>query len=386
MAENSFGKLILVQLKEIIKIPLLSVSLIFVILAALLIGFIFSAGVVNDIPTAIVDLDNTSLSRTVTQEINSSTNFNVSYVLQDYPTLIKLLNQGKIKSGIVIPPGFSSQISSLKGSDVLLLTDGTNYIVSSTALTRALEVLKTVNAGISIKAMEGKGLLPIEASNLAQLIQLEQDLLFNPNASYSNYLTYGIVGIGAFSLLMGSFGVVFAKRFEKTSGLDIKEIIAILLVLSLIAILWLNVTYIITTNFFKLPMAGSRFDFFILTIFYGILAAGFGLLLFLIASDEVKVFQASTFFATPLFFITGYSWPIYNMPVYLQFLSYLCPISPFILGARAVLVMGADLSTIIKYVWWMIGLIALYLPLGLLCYSFKYLRKKSYSSQAVSSN
>lgn len=364
MEKSTFSQLIKRELKGLPKNQTLFGNSALLLLVVLLIGFLYAAGAVDRIPTALLDLDNSSTSRTVIRQFQENDKFYIEQV-QNYPELQALFKKGSIKAALVIPPGFSRDIKGQKGAEILLLVDGSNYIIANTAYAKANEMLLTINGGISIKTLEGKGLLPFEAENVAQLVGFEEQLLYNSQNNYSYYLTYGILGAGAFSLLMSAIGVTFARRYRAQ---NIKETAAGLLVFSAVAVAALNMAYLAAITVFKLPSRAGYGYFFGLTVFYGMLIACYGLLLATVAKEEVRAMQFSVFFVTPLFFVTGYTWPAQQIPFYLLPLHYLCPMSPFVNGVRAVLVMGAGWAGAAKYYSWLLAQLLFYLPLSLWLY------------------
>ncbi|NMA15486.1 MAG: ABC transporter permease, partial [Clostridia bacterium] len=277
------------------------------------------------------------------------------------------VNKGEAAVGLVLPPGLSEDFKRQRGAEVLLIINGTNYIVANTAYAKASEILQTLNAGIAIKTLEGKGFLSQEAQKTVQAIKLEQKILYNPDYNYAYYLTYGVLGVGVFSLLMSAISVTLSRQ-GKSKGFTASELAAKLIVYGGFACIMTNVIFRLAQVIFKLPAKGFLGGFFGLTFFYGYLIVLFALLLWVVAVDEVRIFQAGVFFATPLFFITGYTWPLDSIPWFMHFLYWLCPFTPFLNGVRASLVMGAGYQVVFKYMLWELALIAVYLPIVWLVY------------------
>jgi ABC-2 type transport system permease protein len=369
---HSIFSLIKKEIRSIPKNSVLIFNFCCIVLLVLLIGFIYQKGVLSQIPAAIVDLDQTSTSRGIVQAFAENEKFTVR-TAGDYAEVFKSVNEGPATMGIVIPPGLSQEIQRGGAGELLLVINGTNYIVANTAYAKANEILQTINGGISLKVLEGKGFLPGEAEKMVQTVQLEQKILYNPEYNYSYYLTYGIISVGIFSLLMTSIALTLCRQQNKDTGLfSGKQLAVKFMVYGLLAGFITSFIIWMASFIFHLPFRGIYKEYFSLTMPYGFLVAIFALLLLAVAAGEIRIFQASVFFATPLFFVTGFTWPLQSIPEYMRFLYYLCPLTPFVNGIRACLVMGAETSVVSKYIIWQLLLAGLYVPLAWIVYCVRF--------------
>jgi len=337
-------------------------SSILLIVVVFLVGYIYIFATVDQISTAILDMDHQSTSQTITRQFIENEKFDVQYQVNDTGSLQDLIKDKKVDIGFVIPPGLSDDIKRQKGADVLLMVDGTNYIIANSASAKAMEIVETMNVGISIQTLQGKGMVPYQANNMARTIQLEKNTLFNPTNNYSYYLTFGLLGAAAFSFLMSSSGISFIRHLQD-GAVTKKRVAALMAVFTGIATLAINGMYLIGIGFFHLPNNGNYLDVFVLTILYSLLIVTFGFFLAMFLKDEVKILQATVFVVTPLFFITGFSWPISQIPEILKPLTWLTPMSPFLHGVRSTLIMGGDLQYILKDLEWLGALVIGFVPL-----------------------
>lgn len=369
MQGESFSQLIKTELRQLPKNGILIFNVCCLVVLAFLIGYIYDMGVLSQIPTAILDLDHTSKSELIAKQFAESDKFDVNRV-SDYPRLKSDIKEGKATVGVVIPPGFSRDLRYQNGAEVLFVIDGTNYIVANTAFAKGNEILQTVNGGISLEILKGKGMLPAEAKKVVQPIVLGQKILYNENYNYAYYLSYGVCSAGIFSLLMTSMAITMSRQRDK-KRFGGKELTAKIIVFGLFACIVTNIVFFLLQVAFKLPARGNFLNFFGLTFVYGFLIAAFALLLFTAAVTPLRIFQLTVFFATPLFFVTGYTWPLQSMPEILKPLYYLCPMTPFLNGARAALVMGADWTVALRYTVWQLIQVVIYLPAALVFYRWR---------------
>ncbi|ATW25960.1 ABC transporter permease [Candidatus Formimonas warabiya] len=366
MEEPSFFRLMRKEFSSLPRNKMLILNACFMVALVFLIGFLYRAGALKSIPLVVADLDQSSTSRIISQGFSESEKFTVTQV-SDYPAALEMIKEGKAIAGLVIPEDLSADIKNQKGTELLLIIDGTNYIAANTAYAKASEILQTLNAGIALETLQGKGFLPDEAQATVQRVILEQKILYNPDYNYAYYLSYGVFSAGIFSLAMSAIALTLCRQ-KRTHHFSLGELGAKIITYGVFASVVTNIIFRLAEMVFKLPARGSLGSFFALTLPYGLLIAVFALMLFSLAREEVRIFQAAVFFATPLFFVTGYTWPFQSIPDLLRPVYYLNPLTPFLNGARACLVMGADWGVLAKYVVWQLGLVTLYLPCAFLFY------------------
>lgn len=371
MSERSFGRLILEEFPQFKKYNMFIVNLILTVLIVFIIGSIYAAGVVNDVNTVVLDMDHTSASQTIIRHFNDHERFKIIGEVNSYAELQQVLAADKAEIALVFPPNMYQEIKKGKGSDMLMIIDQSNYIIANSAYAKAYEILQTINGGISIKLMNAKGLTPYEATTTASSLLVEHKYLYNQN-NYSFYLSYGILAAGIFSLLMSSIGITLTQNYKREAKYTLKELLAKVVFFSLITTLAINNAFLLIAYFYHLPLAGTYLGFFLISVFYALLISIFGVMLFVLVGHESRILQASSFFATVLFFATGFTWPYKAIPIYLKPIYFLCPFTPFLNGLRANLVMGLGLNYTGKYLIWLIAQTAIYLPLAFILYIKKH--------------
>ncbi|MEL7564763.1 MAG: ABC transporter permease [Dehalobacterium sp.] len=343
----------------------------FLLLLVLFIGSVYQKGVLRQMDLMVVDLDQTSTSRLVTRQFAESEKFRVSFA-GGYGAATEALKKGHAVAAVVIPAGLTEAVKSKQGGEILLLVDGTNYIIANSVYSKANEILLSINGGIALKTLAGLGFLPDEAAQTVQSLNLEQKILFNPSYNYSYYLSYGLCGAGIFSLAMSAFALSLLRSTQE-KRIFLKELAAKTTVFCLFIFAVINLLFFLLHMVFGLPAAGSLAIFFPLTMGYSLLIAAFGIILLCIVRRAEQIFQLGIFFATTLFFTTGYTWPFQSVPEIMKPLYFINPLTPFVNGVRACLVMGAGWDVMGRYILWQLALSAVYLSVGfLLSYRRRY--------------
>ncbi|MGE5678064.1 MAG: ABC transporter permease, partial [Pseudomonadota bacterium] len=198
---------------------LIIVLFIIPIAANLLIGWVFQSSVIRHIPMAIVDYDRSSLSRTIIQNFSESDTFSVEYMLQDEDTLKRLLEEEKVKVGMVIPGNFSQDVTMLRSPNVLMIYDGSSMPVASTAKSKASEILMTLKTGAAMKLIGGKLSLPPDvAKKTALTIIFKNRFIYNPAKSYA-YTLNPVLGAAAVQSAIVLMGAVCIRKEKLSEGL-----------------------------------------------------------------------------------------------------------------------------------------------------------------------
>ena len=148
----------------------------------------FSKGEVRDLPVAVVDEDNTPLSRRAVSMFDASSELAICYELQNTREAEQMLRGGEIYAVLLIPRNFQSDILALRGTSIELYNSGANLSSNGLISRGVMEVTRTLSAATTIRIVEQQGAPLGEALAAAEPIRLAQHALFNPWLNYGYYL------------------------------------------------------------------------------------------------------------------------------------------------------------------------------------------------------
>lgn len=326
------------------------VSLFFVFVIVFLIGGIYVKGTTDGIPIAILDMDNTSGSRAIVEFLEEEPRLSVVNKSRSHAEFQNDIKNGYIEAGVIIPSGFYKNINTGNETDIMVMLNQRNYIVGNSASSKLFEILETANAGLSRKILLAKGINSESVLKIARPISSITEVRYNPSSHYGFYLDYGVLGIAIFSVLMLSTALMLKNRRIKGE----KNTIFTFMACGFWAFFALLTAFPLMSNVFDLPFANNSYiPFILISIPYSILIVEFGLI-FSYFPSRIHILQASGFFATPLFFITGFTWPEYCIPNSLKWIYFASPLSPYLNGVRAFLTMDTGWLRISHYLSWLI--------------------------------
>ena len=141
------------------KKSIISLSLVHIIIL-IFVCSVFSKIYIENIPFGIADMDNSSLSRTIIQQLKNSPGLNISYYADSQAELEEAIKEKKVNGGIVIPKDFNKDAVRMKSPSLALLIDETNMVVGSNIYAYGNTVIGTVNAGFQLNVFQGKNMLP----------------------------------------------------------------------------------------------------------------------------------------------------------------------------------------------------------------------------------
>ena len=181
-----------VVLRELKRIwhfkPYLLILTILPLLSILLFIAIFSKGMPSDLPIAVVDNDNTPLSRKVINMIEASPETAVRYKVTSTHEGERLIRQGAAGAMVIIPANFERDILGMTPTSVGVYISGAN-ILENGLISKGLQTtIATFSTGLKIQILSKQGISENQAIAQAMPIRLDRHILFNPYTNYSYYL------------------------------------------------------------------------------------------------------------------------------------------------------------------------------------------------------
>jgi ABC-2 type transport system permease protein len=177
---------------------------------------------------------------------------------------------------------------------------------------------------------------------------------FNPDLHSRNYFVPGVIAniIMIVTLMLTALSIVREKEIGTMEQLMVTPVRPIELMLgktlpfALVGLLDVVLVTVVALLVFHIPLHGS----FLLLLFCAVLflmtSLGAGLFLSTVSQTQQQAMMASFFFSTPAFMLSGFAFPIRNMPLAVQYLTYLNPIRYFIEIVRGIFLKGAGVDVL----------------------------------------
>ncbi len=382
--------------KEIIKIAIMRMKNVAIIIGlpvffTCLFCVVFSKVFVEQIPFGVLDLDNSSTSRTVIRQFEDHPGFKIVYHAQSNDELNEKIKTEKIAAAIIIPKNFGKDVQEMKAPKTILLIDETNIVVGNNALSFGSAILNTLNAKIQLNVLEGNNMIPYLAQQSVGSLSFTERILYDPQLSYGKYLIYGLIAV----LIQQSYLAVLTPiliteksnivkmKLRSKQGIKKLGFFSLRIILcSLCAYIGAAVSLYCAGKYFNMPLRGTLVNYFkLITVFIiDLTAVGF---LFSIIFNKIGDFnRLSMCLSVPTFLTAGYSWPEYMMPTgFSHIVKAIWPIIYVAEPLRAISLKASGTNVILPYINGGIHYALFWLPVGVLLYVikivvFKYIYKK----------
>ncbi|WP_276483828.1 ABC transporter permease [Paraflavitalea pollutisoli] len=331
---------------------LLLTLLIAPLLYAFFYGSIYTYKEEEGVQLAIVDDDRTSLSRLLAQQIGYA-QVTAVFMVPTIEDAKEAMYQGQCQGFLYIEKGLEQRVKTLRQAHVVVALNAARFLPSSDLLLSINQTCLTIGAGVRLQYLQkSEGMNTGASMQEVMPVNLDYRPLFNSRSSYGAFLLPGLLAlILQQTLLIGLSASVSAERkknrvgtwmatarYSLSAALWGKGLFYILLY-AVYAYFFMTVNY----TLLELPMRGNgwhltgAFALFILTLIP--MAQWIGSLF----KDPLLNVQFMAFSTYPFFLITGYTFPLQNIPQPLQWLSALLPTTPFINMYQSIVQAGGTL-------------------------------------------
>jgi ABC-2 type transport system permease protein len=317
------------------------------ILQLVMLGYAATTDVKN-IPLVVVDEDHTSESRDLITRFASSSNFVVVDSLPNVTGIDAYLDQGKAWMAIVIPLDYGAQVREGRPSTIQVVADGTDANSTNVALGYAGRLV--TGYARELVARSGRG-------SAEPLIGAEIRVWFNPQLESRHFMIPGILALVLLVVTtnLSSMAIVREKEIGTLEQLNVTpiarwELIAgKLLPYALLGMVDVLIVVAVAVGWFEVPLRGSLALLLVLCLVYLLTTLGLGLFVSTISSTQQQAMMTSSFFfLIPMVFLSGFVFPIENMPAVIQPVTYLIPLRYFLEILRGIFLKGVGLEVLWK--------------------------------------
>lgn len=319
---------------------------------------IFGYAVTLDVDTARIawmDMDNTPESRALLARFEGSGHFDVVKQAWSEQDVQNILDHGEAHAVVRVLPNFARDLARGRSTEVQVLVDGTNSNTASLVSAYASQVIGEFSADEAPhpKGVGATAVVLGSTPGAAGLVTARPRVWFNPDLRSRNYFVPGVAAniLMMITLMLTGQAIIREKEIGTMEQLMVTPMRPIELMLgktlpfALVGIIDMIIITVAALVIFQVPFRGN----FLLLLFCAILflmtSLGAGLFLSTISHTQQQANMMSFFFTTPAFMLSGFTFPIRNMPVVVQYLTYLNPLRYFMEIVRGVFLkgVGADI-------------------------------------------
>ncbi|MCP4663688.1 MAG: ABC transporter permease [bacterium] len=333
---------------------------------------------VDHVALGVQDRDRSPASRELIASFVTTDRFDLKAELETDAAIERAIEEARVQVVLVIPVGFGTDLAAGRRAAVQLLLDGTDSTSATTILGYATGVVAAVNARLRVARLRNAGV----ESALAAAIDYQPRVWYNPELNSSYFLVPGLIGFIMMitAVLSTALSVVREKERGTLEQLRVAPLatIEILLgkILPYLVISLLAMTLILTAAriLFGVVVKGSYVDLFLVTLLFLLGAIGWGLLISTLVDSQAIAFQIGVMTALlPTLLLSGFIFPIRNMPWVLQLVTHIVPARYYLVTLRGIILKGSDLGPY----WDQVGSLLLYTLVVITLASVRFARREA---------
>jgi ABC-2 type transport system permease protein len=306
---------------------------------------------VRDVPVVVADGDRSSLSRELVARFDASANFTVIDTVNTVADIDDYLERGRAWLALSIPAGYEGAVRNGVPVKVQVIADGTDSNSTTVALGYATSLIGAYGEelALSAPAPSERGESRGEPKGLDARIRV----WFNPQLESRHFMIPGVLALILLVITanLASMAIVREKELGTLEQLNVTPlrrwelIVGKLLPYGLIGLVDVLLVVAVAVLWFEIPLRGSFLLLFAMSVLYVIATLALGLFISTISDTQQQAMMTATFFfITPMIYLSGFIFPIENMPPIIQPVTYLIPLTYFLIMVRGIFLKGIGLD------------------------------------------
>ena len=298
---------------------------------------------VRDVTTAVYDLDNSSASRELVARFVESGYFDVVAYATGPDDVRQLIDRGDVRVVLQMNSGFEADLRAGRTAELQLIVDGTDSNTAGIVLDYSAKITGEYSQAILASRLGRLG-----GSTAPEAVRLETRAWFNENLESRNFYVPGVIAliVMLITLMLTSMAVVREKEIGTMEQIMVTPITATEFILgktipfALIGLVDVLLITVLGVFWFGVPIRGSLLMLFFATLLYLMNTLGVGLLISTASETQQQAMMSAFFFYFPAVLLSGFMFPIANMPQVIQWLTYLNPLRYFLVIVRGIFLKG----------------------------------------------
>ena len=348
-----FERLYRMLVKEFIQVlrnpRMRAVLFVMPVAQVIIIGYAVNTDV-RHVPMAVYDLDRSPATRDLIARFEGSGCFDVIRRISSEPEIQEVLDSGEAKAVLRLNRGFAETLSGGGSAQAQFLLDGSDSNTASVALTYAARISAEFNQSHLEQRFSRTAGVRLDAEPIA----LVSRAWFNANLDSRNFFVPGVLAmlVAVLTIILSSMSIVREREIGTMEQIMVTPIGRLEFILgktipfAIIGLVDVALIALIAVFWFRVPMLGFPPILFLGTALYLLSTLGVGLFISTVSSTQQQAMMTAFFFMLPAFMLSGFVYPIANMPKVVQLLTYLNPLRYYLVIIRGVFLKGLDLQVL----------------------------------------
>jgi ABC-2 type transport system permease protein len=309
---------------------------------------------VSNVPIVVVDADRSAASQDLVSRFGAVSTFTIVDVVASVRQVDSYLESGRAWMALSIPAGYGADLGTGRPATVQVLADGSDASSTNIAIGYASNLI----AGYAQDLVERQGAARGSATGQAPGaggIDPRVRVWFNPTIESRYFMLPGIFAL-LLLVVTSNLSAMAIVREREVGTLEqlnvtplgrVQLIAGKLLPYGVIGIIDATIVLAVIIFWFEVPLRGSFWLLVGMSWVYLLTTLGLGLFVSTISRTQQQAMMTLTFFfMTPMMYLSGFIFPIENMPAWIQPVTYLIPLRYFVVVLRGIFLKGVGLETL----------------------------------------
>ncbi len=316
---------------------------------------------VNNVHTAVFDQDKTVDSRNFIEKFSASGYFSIDDYVDNYRQATNLINKGDVLWVLVIPKDFGKKLARNETAKVQAIFDGSDGNTTGIAVGYLNGVVTSYSKNILVEQMNRRGMRAAVVGNVSPVLRV----WYNPDLKTRNFMVPGIIGLllTVITTVLMAMAIVKERELGTLEQIIVTPIKPLQLILGkiipfiLLGFIDILIVMAVMVFWFDIGIKGDFFYLIFASFIYILSSLGLGLFISTVSKTQQQAMMVAMFgILLPMNFLSGFAFPIENMPSWIQPITYLIPLRYYITIIRGVILKGDGLFQLLPETFALLGI------------------------------
>ena len=321
------------------------------LLYGILLGYVYSKGKVTDLPIIVVDEDRSEMSSKAIQMFEDNEILNISALLYDQNNLSQIAIEKEATCVVIIPKGFEKMVLTKKYPEVVTIVNASNVLTANYASSALQICLGTLKVGVQMETLRKQGTPENLLNSHYEPFKTTFIKKYNRSTNYMYFLWPGVLAAVLQQVLLLGLALTFAAEFEHGTFKKLVQkcpslfkLICVKIIPYMIMSFGLWIMYWLFTLWFRIPLYDKLFPLTIIAGIFILVVSFMGILVSIMVPSQLKATEILMVVATPSFILSGFTWPLSQMPVWVQGVANVIPLTHFLKAFRILIIEDGTFS------------------------------------------
>lgn len=327
----------------------------------ILLGYVYQKGKVTDLPIIIVDHDRSAMSTKAMEMMQDNEVLSIAAIRFDETDLTRLTIEKEAACVVIFPKDFEKDVLTKRYPEVTTIVNTSNVLTANYASGALQIVLGTMKVGTQLETLRKQG---VPENLLMSQYEPFKTTFIKKNNRATNYMYFlwpGILATVLQQVLLLGLALSFASEFEngtfsqlvkRTSSTALLIAVKVIPYLMMSVGIWL--IYWLFTWWFKIPFYENLWTLTWIAGVFVLSVCFIGILVSILIPNQLKATEVLMVIATPSFILSGFTWPLSQMPEWVTWIASIIPLTHFLPAFRILIIENGPVDLAYPYVWNMV--------------------------------